>query len=149
MSDNWIRLVPTDPHYVPDRARQIRARARFGEIAPEGKIGAAVFDTVAFFDCGGNFEAIRCPACGAELPVEWWQRCMEEDYGAGFRLATYVLPCCGAACTLNDLGYQWPQAFGRFALEALNPGVGALGDEHKKELEEILGAELRVVYQHL
>ncbi|NZD50784.1 hypothetical protein [Rhizobium leguminosarum] len=35
-----------------------------------------------------------------------------------------VAPCCGATVSLNDLRYVWPAAFGRFALEAHNPGIG-------------------------
>ena len=149
MSDNWIRLVPDDPRYVPDRARQVRAKARFAEIAPKGEIDVEVRDTVTFFDCGGNFERILCSSCEAEIPVEWWQARMDEDYGEGFQLANCVLPCCSAQCTLNDLVYEWPQAFGKFVLEAMNPNIGMLKDEHKRELEGILGTKLRVIYQHI
>ena len=35
MSDNWIALVPEDPRFVPDAAKQRRARERFAVIAPE------------------------------------------------------------------------------------------------------------------
>ena len=74
---------------------------------------------------------------------------MDEDYSEGFQLASWIVPCCGARCTLNDLVYEWPQAFGRFVLDVMNPNIGMLEDEHKREFEEILGTKLRVVYQHL
>ena len=149
MSDDWIRLVPDDPGYVPERDRQARAKARFAEIAPAAEIDVEVSDAVVFFDCGTNFERVRCPSCGAVIPVEWWQARMDEDYDGGFRLASRALPCCGVRHTLNDLAYEWPQAFGRFVIEAMNPNIGALKDEHKREFEGILGTKLRVVYQHI
>jgi hypothetical protein len=150
MSDNWIALVPEDPRFVPDEAKQRRARDRFAEIAPQAdEIEIKVSEKVVFFDCGGNFERIGCPSCGADIPVPWWQDRMDEDYGDGFKLAAYVTPCCGARCTLHELVYEWPQGFGRFALDAMNPNIGKLEERFKREFEEILGAKLRVIYQHI
>ena len=150
MSDNWIALIPEDPRYVPDAAKQSRAHARFIEIAPNAdEIAIKVSEKIEFFDCGGNFERILCPSCRSELPIDWWQDRMDEDYGDGFLLARYATPCCSAALTLHELVYKWPQGFGRFALEAENPNIGKLDDRYKKEFEEILGTKLRVIYQHL
>lgn len=150
MSDNWIALVPEDPRFVPDPAKQLRARDRFAEIAPEAdEIEIKLSETVEFFDCGANFERIRCPSCASEIALPWWQHRMDEDYGEGFNLATYATPCCRASCTLHELVYEWPQGFGRFALDAMNPNLGKLEDKYKRELEEILGTKLRVIYQHI
>jgi hypothetical protein len=150
MSDNWIALIPEDPRFVPDVAKQRRARDRFAEIAPEAEeIEIKVSEKVEFFDCGSNFEHIRCRSCGTEIPVAWWQDQMDEDYDDGFKLAAYATPCCGKKSTLHELVYEWPQGFGRFALDALNPNIGKLDDKYKRELEEILGTKLRVIYQHI
>lgn len=150
MSDNWIALVPEDPRFVPDAAKQQRARDRFAEIAPEAdEIEIKVSENVVFFDCGGNFERICCRSCGAEIPVEWWQERMDEDHDDGFKLAAYATPCCRKKSTLNDLVYEWPQGFGRFALDAMNPNIGELDDKYKQEFEKILGTKLRVIYQHI
>jgi len=150
MSDNWITLVPEDPYFIPDMARQSRARERLTEIAPDAdEVEITLRDTVQFFDCGTNLERILCPACGAELPVDWWQERMNEDYQQGFKLAPYQLPCCGATSALHELIYDGQQAFGHFALDVMNPNIGMLDDTSKRELEEILGTKLIVVYQHL
>jgi hypothetical protein len=150
MSDNWIALVPEDPKFVPDVANQAVAGARFAEIAPDAdKIEIKVSETVQFFNCGANFERVRCPSCTSEVPVAWWQERMDEDYGEGFMLASYPTPCCGAKCTLHELVYEWPQGFGRFALDAMNPRIGKLEDGYRQELETILGTRLRVIYQHM
>jgi hypothetical protein len=150
MSDNWIALVPEDPRFVPDAAKQRRARERFAEIAPEAdEIELKVSENVVFFDCGVNLERICCPSCGAEIPVEWWQERMDKDHDDGFKLAAYSTPCCKKKATLNDLVYEWPQAFGRFAIDAMNPNIGKLDDKYKREFEKILGTKLRVIYQHI
>jgi len=150
MSDNWIALIPEDPRLIPDQTRRERARDRFAEIAPDAdEIEIKVSETIQFFDCGCNFERVLCPACRLEIPTAWWQARMDEDYGDGFKLASYSTPCCGARCTLHELVYEWPQGFGRFALDAMNPNIGALEDRYKAEFEEILGTKLRVIYQHI
>ena len=150
MSDNWITLIPEDPKFIPDPRRQSRARDRFLEIAPDAdEVKIKVSDEVEFFHCGENFERILCPCCHTEIPVPWWQERMDEDYSNGFMLAKYATPCCNSLCTLHELVYEWPQGFGRFALDAMSPNIGKLEDRHKKELEEILGTRLRVIYQHM
>jgi hypothetical protein len=148
MSDHWIALIPEDPRFIPDTAKQRRARARFAEIAPEAdQIEVKVSEKLEFFDCGANFERVRCPSCRVEISVEWWQDRMDEDYGDGFKLAAYAIPCCGARCTLHELVYEWPQGFGRFGLNAMNPNIGKLEEMYKREFEEILGSKLRVIYE--
>jgi hypothetical protein len=152
MSDHWIALIPEDPRFVPDLAKCERARDRFSQIAPDAEeIEIRVSEKVQFFDCGQNFERIRCPSCSAEIPVDWWQNRMGDDYdsGDGFKLATYATPCCAKKCTLHELVYEWPQGFGRFALDAMNPDIGKLDETYKREFESILGTTLRVIYQHI
>jgi len=150
MSDNWIALIPEDPRFVPEPARQSRARDRFAEIGPDAdEITVQLTDTVQFFDCGANFERVLCPSCRSEIPISWWQERMGQDYDGGFKLAAYPTPCCAARHTLHDLVYEWPEGFGRFALDAMNPRIGKLQQRYKKELEEILGTKLRVIYRHI
>ncbi len=150
MSDHFMTLIPEDPRYVPDESRRVRAIARFLEIAPNAdKIEVELSDQVIFFDCGENFEQVRCPSCDVELPIDWWQERMSEDHvGQGFKLDKYQTPCCDSSCTLHQLTYKWPQGFGRFALSAMNPRIGDLDDKLKQEFEAILGTSLRVLYRH-
>src|SRR5687767_509604 len=113
MSDNWIALIPEDPRFVPDEARQRRACDRFAEIAPEAdEIVMKVSERVEFFDCGANMEHVLCPTCRSEIPTAWWQERMDDDFSEGFKLAAYRTPCCGSQCTLHELVYEWPQGFG-------------------------------------
>lgn len=150
MSDNWITLIPEEPRLIPEQAKRERARDRLAEIAPGAeKIELRVFETIQFIDNGSNFERVLCPACRSEIPTDWWSDWMGEDYGDGFKLASYPTPCCEARFTLHELLYEWPMGFGRFALDALNPRIGELEDQHKADFEEILGTRLRVIYTHI
>lgn len=151
MSDNWIALIPEDSRHVPNATRQTRARDRFAEILPDAdEIEIKVSDNIQFFDCGQNFERVCCPSCNAEMPIEWWQDRMDDDYvDGGFQLRKYLTPCCNVEHSLDQLIYEWPQGFARFALDAMNPNIGRLTDQHKTEFEEILGTRLRVIYQHI
>ena len=135
MSDNWITVIPEDPSFVPS----IPCRSR----------ASAWFDRMKFFDCGANLERILCPSCRAEIPVEWWQQRMDEDHAEGFQLLKYPTPCCSALHTLHELVYEWPQGFGRFAIDVMNPGIAKLSEAQTRELEKILGCRLRVIYQHI
>lgn len=151
VSDNWITLIPEDPRHVPERARQLRARERYAEIAPEAdEITIEICDQPTFFDCGSNFGLIRCPSCASVIPVDWWGDRMDDDFeGDGFKLAAYPTPCCAASHTLHQLDYEWPQGFGRFALDAMNPNIGKLDERYRNKLEGILGTKQRVIYQHI
>lgn len=150
MSENWLILVPQDPQLVPQADRQAMARDRFAAMVPGADaIEVVVNHAIEFFDCGGNFERTLCPRCQSEIPDDWWQDRMEEDYEDGFKLASYILPCCSAKTSLHALVYESSQTFGRFALEAQNPNIEILEEAQKRELEEILGARLMVIYKRL
>jgi len=150
MSDHWIQLIPEDPRFVPAAAQQKQALRRLREIAPEAdEIEIKLSKTIQFFDCGANFERILCPSCRTELDVEWWQSGMSKDHDGGFKLADYRMPCCRTKHALHQLIYEWPQGFARFALDMMNPNIGKLKPKVQKELEELLGTKLRVIYQHL
>jgi hypothetical protein len=57
--------------------------------------------------------------------------------------------CCGARVSLNELNYIWPAAFGRFALEAMNPNLRDLTPAQESALSEAVGHRIRKVWVHL
>lgn len=91
----------------------------------------------------------RVPSCGQQISDEWWAQTMAADYEDGFKLLEYAVPCGGAAHTRHALRCEWPQGFGKFAVSATNPQLGALGAERQRELERLLGAPVRFIYQHI
>jgi len=151
MSDDITTFVPEDPTFVPAKRSQQAAVTMLRELAPRAdEITTGVDDKVTFRDCGANFESVSCPKCRREIDLETWQNWMSEDSsdGEGFRLASFVTPCCAGAVTLNDLVYEWPQGFSRYHLGARNAGRRFSAASIRK-LEEVLGCRLRVIRQHI
>lgn len=150
MSDNWIVIIPENPYFVADGDGLRFALDLFSESMPDAdEVTCTSSPVVKFFDCGENFERIACPSCAATISTEWWKDRMEEDYGEGFKLAYYPTPCCARQHTLHELKYDFPQGFGKWSLEAMNPNVGELNPEIQRELETILATPLRVIYQRI
>jgi len=150
MSDNWITIILKEPNYVPEEIRRENARNRLMEIALKfDEVKIFFSDQISFFDCGSNFDRIGCPNCNSDLPGNWWQETMSSDFeNDTFKLEKYLTPCCNYSFSLNELIYDWPQGFGKFAIRAVNPDIGLLEKKHILELENILGTELLVIYGH-
>jgi hypothetical protein len=151
MSDDFIVVVPRDPTHVPTAEVQRRVAEVLSRLAPKAEDSTVqATEEIQFFDCGENFERISCPRCSADISIDWWHERLDDDAeGDGFQLASYELPCCGGTATLNELIYDWPQAFGRFRWEVTNPNIGALSDGDKSALEAAAGFELVFVRQHI
>lgn len=151
MSDAFISLVPLDPAFVPDPARIRDAEALAWKLFPASDdISADVTDYVRLFDAGANFESIECPGCRAAIGIEWWHDALSADTtDVGFALRRLAVPCCGRSYRLDELKYDWPQAFGRFGLRLMNPNAGKLDPDAIESLQDVLGTKLRIVHQHL
>jgi hypothetical protein len=148
MSDDFLRLIPTDPEYVPDPTAQAIARQMAALFLPQAQeINILTADEIQFVDQGANFERVLCPACGAELEESWWQKAMEQANEKSFLDLAVTLPCCGAVCSLNDLTYEWPAGFARFMIEAMNPQAD-LTDQQIGVLEEWTRCSLRKIWAH-
>lgn len=148
MSENHLRLIPTDPYFVPEPAAIEQAHRLFAACLPASyETTACVFDTVQFVDPGGNMGKILCPYCQSELAREWWQQSMDTSFAGDFLKLGVTTPCCDYRTTLNDLHYTWPVGFTRFRLEARD-SERDLTDEQLRELERILGTPLRKIWAH-
>lgn len=150
MSDNFLRLIPTDPYWVPDAEVAEKARRLYATLVPDAsEVTIDIRDEVAFVDQGSNFESVECPSCGAALETDWWQGAMDRAFDAQFSDLSVSPPCCGKHTSLNDLRYVMPAGFARFTLEAMNPNRGTDLDRHQlKELENLLGCKLRQIWAH-
>jgi len=174
MSDNYLRIIPINPDFVPTEEAQIDAYRQFGCLAygkplPEfhlqtisdkdGELVRAghrdwcllmrVFDQPHFIDNGCNLERVSCPLCGALLTFEFWHEELDKASNHHFTHFTDLrctLACCGASVSLNDLDYEWPVGFARFELEALEGR--RLVSEEISQLEQIIGCSLRQIMAH-
>lgn len=149
MADDFLRIIPTVPTFVPAAAAQAVALAQLRSAFPGAdEVGASVEPTVIFVDAGANVERVACPRCANEFAEAWWLAAMDRAAVGGFVDLAVELPCCGGPVSLADLHYAWPQGFARFVLEVRNPGR-ALAAEQLAQLGAILGCDLRVIRAHV
>jgi len=137
--------------YVPNTESQENVAILARKLVPSAEeVTTDEFEFVNFFDSGSNFARVVCPCCENEVPMDWWQKKMNEDFnGHGFDLAPAILPCCGASTTLNKFCYDWPQAFARFCCTIRNPGISTLENSSLKALEGATGCPLCLILRHL
>lgn len=149
MSDNLLRLIPTEPTWRPDSEASQRAVATLSALVPDAdSVKAELHDRVTFIDPGANFERLSCPACQAELDMDWWSGQMTLAGDTGFTNLNVTTPCCHADTSLNDLTYDWPAGFARADLSVINPQRGWLDAAELDQVTVELGHPLRQVMAH-
>lgn len=150
VGESWLRLIPTDPSWTPATPAQATAVTLLQGIAPCAEVIRAVsYDTTTFIDAGSNFEAMSCLVCGQDVPVAWWAAKMQHGSETSFSDLTVEMACCRSVLSLNDIRYDWPQGFCRWALDARSPGRGKLTDAELAALAAGVGHELREVWTRL
>jgi hypothetical protein len=150
MSENFLRLIPTDPGYVPPLTLRQQAREVFSSFLPHAaEIVVSVTAQVEWIDQGANVERVLCPICQKDLDLEWWRQAMDRSYQTThFADLMIEVPCCCTVHSLNDLQYEWPAGFARFVLEARDPSIDL--EAHQIHLlEQIVQSPLRKVWAHL
>lgn len=151
VSDNWLRLIPTDPTFVPTALAAHRGRDLLAQFAPANESGepAHIVDAgeIVFIDAGTNFERITCPWCESEIDLEWWQDCLTVAASSGFQDLNTRTRCCDVTTSLNDLRYDWPQGFARWWLEVMNPAAW-LSEQQLQAVGEAVGHPVRAVLAH-
>jgi hypothetical protein len=148
MSLNLLRLIPTEPSWVPDPNDVDESKRLLAKMFPESTIDAVSHDQVIFIDQGGNFEEVRCPNDGSVIDTSWWGDRMDEAAAGDFADLTISAPCCNFATTLNDLDYRLPAGFARFVLTVRDWSVGGRTGLTAVELDSLqraLGHGLRQV----
>jgi hypothetical protein len=160
MSDDVLKLIPADPHFVPSAAAQAAAVAALEKLLPEGEMCRAKdFGHVTFIDQGENLESILCPACRTKLSLygspesesncDWWHSIMDNLEEGDFEGVSGQMPCCGRPVPVTSLQFDWPGGFARFELCIWNPGLGEnLTPTQVAEFEAILGCKLLQVRAH-
>ena len=153
MSDSWLVIIPADPQFRPSASGKEKVSVVLAELAPNSETikVEADGDIVRFFDCGENFESVRCGACGVDIGDSEWGDWMSADFGSGpgFTLTSKELSCCGTPQTLNDLSYKMQQGFARFCVSAMNFDRGPLNSTEVERLSEALGAPVRVITRYI
>ena len=151
MSTTIFRIIPTDYSLSPPPSSLLEAAARkVGEFIPKARsIEVNVFEEVTFIDQGEGFENVSCLECKKELDTDWWQEAMNTAYENKFENLECICPLCGSSTNLNELNYNSPAGFSRFAIVVKDPDRAFdLEPEKIKELESILNCPLRQIWAH-
>jgi len=146
VSDDYLRLIPTDPRWTPDRVSADRGLAALRELAPRAdNYESEYLQAVTFIDQGANFEEIRCPRCADAISLEWFK---DEMGRLAFDDLSATTPCCTTPLSLNDLDFRWPAGFASFELSAMNPGRTQLTEAERQRVERALGHPVREIWAH-
>jgi len=161
MSDNYLKLIPKDPNFIPDQSTHQDAINLLEELTPDGEeVEAEVYSQLTFIDQGQNLEEIVCPSCSKVLALD---PCSEED-ADGEKIIEEIdrqsennelesglikMPCCNNNVKTTDLEFEWPAGFAKFELSSLNPEIERpLSEVAIKSLANILGCELIEIWAH-
>jgi hypothetical protein len=149
MSDNFLRIIPTTPDYVPTIEAIETAKRKLMALLPAAEeVEQRQFAEIQFVDQGANFERLLCPHCKADI-TEQLPQWMDTASQTQFKARNISLPCCENSADLNDLVWQGPAGFATFMLEARNPQLsGRLPEGAKRDLEMVLGCEIREINAH-
>lgn len=147
MSENFLRIIPVLPDWMPTEAEANAAAAGVRAMCPNADdVVTRRYTEVTFIDQGGNFERLRCPACTAVLDVAWWREQMDHTFATSCTELSVVTPCCAGAVSLNDLEYDWPAGFTRFEIRARSPGRIWLSSDKAAQMSTLLGIAVRQIF---
>jgi len=148
MSDNYLRLIPSSPEFVPDKNAIDKAILLLKEDFPApDMVRIQISASPRFIDQGANWKRVVCPCCNKTLDPGWWQNSMDNAFVNEFQNLVVKVPCCGIETTLNDLIYDWPAGFAQFLIEVRNPGMD-VADARIDQLETVLGSPLKKIWAH-
>ena len=148
MSDNFLKLIPTSPAYIPPEKSILEALELIKNLFPSiEKITYFIFATPKFIDQGSNFEKIICPKCNSIIDDKWWQKEMDKAFKDNYRNLFIITPCCNEEISLNDLKYEWPAGFASFIIQIQNPNKD-ITDSELEKLEIILRSSMRKIWSH-
>lgn len=149
MSDHFLRMIPTDPSFVPPTPAQEAAVALLQSYVPNAdQVRARVLSGIEFVDPGSNLESVTCPLCGSDI-TDTFGDLFDQAFEHTPPCLALVMPCCGGGCSLNSLRFDAPAGFAHFVLEARNASLGGvLAAPRQAALESVLGCSTRQVLAH-
>jgi hypothetical protein len=147
MSSTILKIIPTNPKYVPDKIQQDKAKSLLSNLYTKELIDFVTTDTIEFVDQGENFDSVSCNLCGKNIAIEDWQAEMEKADESHFTDLAFVTPCCHRKTSLNDLNYHSPAGFAKFVI-AITGAQKEIEAKDLNELNNILGTQLRIIWAH-
>ena len=147
MSPTVLKIIPTDPSFVPSITQQEYANDFLSKLFNKEQIEFTTTDYIEFIDQGENFDSVFCNLCENQIEMEDWQSLMDKAYESQFTNLVFITSCCNKTNSLNHLSYCSAAGFSKFAMKILDaqsePTSGQI-----KNLGQIVGVDLRVVWAH-
>ena len=147
MSSTFLKIIPTNSSYVPNKIQQDKAKTFLTKLYKNQQIEFATTDTIEFVDQGENFDSVSCNLCGQNIEIEDWQSTMDKAYEKQFTDLEFMTPCCHKKTSLNDLAYHSSAGFARFVM-TISDAQNELPEKDFRGLQEILGTTLRNIWAH-
>jgi hypothetical protein len=160
VSDNYLRIIPTDPNLIPPETVADQMVPLLGPAFPDADdVVAESHGHPVFVDQGSNLEAILCPACGtrllfypaadAEAVWDWWYELTDALGEGDAAQAETTMPCCQAVVPFSDLQFDWPAGVASFEISIMTPGASdPPSSELQQRLEALLGCQVKYVWAH-
>ncbi len=143
MSDTILKLIPSNPTFIPEEENIIAIRALLDADFNQVEIGQT--ENIEFIDQGSNFGSISCNVCGQLIKIDIWQDAMYNAHGGHYKDLTFTTSCCNQSTSLNDILYHSPAGFAKFCIAILNPSSGI--DQYRlSEIERILGVSIKEIW---
>ncbi|GAA4737458.1 hypothetical protein GCM10023229_15310 [Flavisolibacter ginsenosidimutans] len=147
MSSTVLKIIPTNPSYVPGKKQQENANFFLTKLYKDKQIDFITTDTIKFIDQGENFNSVSCNLCGRNIEIEKWQNAMDEAYQKHFTNLEFVTPCCHRKTSLNDLTYHSAAGFSKFTMTITDP-QDEIKEKDLIELRQIVGTPLKIIWAH-
>jgi hypothetical protein len=147
MSSTVLKIISTNPTYVPDKIQQDRAKIFLTKLYKNEQIEFITTDSIEFVDQGENFDSVSCNLCGQNVEIEDWQNAMDKAYEKQFTDLEFITPCCHRKTSLNDLTYHSAAGFAKFIM-TISDAQNEVKERDLNELQQILGTPLRIIWAH-
>ncbi|MGC4037459.1 MAG: hypothetical protein QM764_15970 [Chitinophagaceae bacterium] len=147
MSATFLKIIPTDPSYVPDKKQQENGKALLASFYHNSQIEFISTDSIEFVDQGENFDSVFCNLCKQNISIQTWQKAMDKAYEQQFTNLMFITSCCHKKTSLNDLIYHTAAGFAKFAV-VISDANSELSKKDFDKLQDILGTPLRNVWAH-
>ena len=147
MSPTVLKIIPTNPSYVPNKIQQDKAKISLTKLYSNKPIDFITTDSIEFVDQGENFESVSCNLCGQNIKMEDWQDAMDKAYEKQFTDLVFMTSCCHSQTSLNDLNYHSASGFAKFVM-AISDAQNDLSKKDFLELQEVSGTTLRNIWAH-
>lgn len=154
MSDDIIRLIPTDLRWQPSATAAQSAKAYVAGLfsGPNDSVDEVdlhFYATVRFIDSGVNTSSAACAYCEGKVDLDWFLSVVDERRDNLARLDV-AMPCCGRVASLDQLVFDWAVGFASFEIAVLNgTRIGYhLSASELAHVGKLLGHSVRQVLAH-